>query len=95
MLVIHFNELLTASARERDIQLHLDIAERLGGIMKKSLCAIFIVFFVLLIASLFSSLYILRIRLLLDVELIKIVSHSVGSDLIFALLKFFSFMRSH
>lgn len=52
-------------------------------------------FFVLLMASLFSSLYILRIRLLLDVELIKIVSHSVGSDLIFALLKFFSFMRSH
>lgn len=47
-----------------------------------------------------SSLYGLEIITLLDVGLVKIVSHSVGCSFVllmmsFALRKFFSFMRSH
>ena len=34
-LVIHLDELLTAGGGEGDVQLHLDTAERLGGVTKK------------------------------------------------------------
>jgi hypothetical protein len=42
--VFHLNELLTASAREGDIQLHLDIADCLGGIMKKPVSHFYCIF---------------------------------------------------
>jgi hypothetical protein len=37
VFVIYFNEFLTVSGREGDIQLHLDIANLLGGVTKKRL----------------------------------------------------------
>ena len=54
----------------------------------------------LLVSNFLSSLYILEIRPLSDVGLVKIFSHSVGWHLVlltvsFALQKFFSFRRSH
>ena len=35
--IIHFNELLAASGRERDVQLHSEVADRLQGTTKKSM----------------------------------------------------------
>ena len=42
-LVIHLDELLTAGGGEGDVQLHLDTAERLGGVTKKRIVTIFMV----------------------------------------------------
>ena len=60
----------------------------------------FIGLFVLLMTNFLSSFYILEIRPLSDVGLVKIFSHSVGCRFVlltvsFALQKFFSFRRSH
>ena len=60
----------------------------------------FIGLFVLLMTNFLSSLYILEIRPLSDVRLVKIFSHSVGCRFVllavsFALKKFFRFWRSH
>ena len=54
----------------------------------------------LLVSNFLSSLYILEIRPLSDVGLVKIFSHSVGCRFVlltmfFALQKLFSFRRSH
>ena len=54
----------------------------------------------LLVSNFLSSLYILEITHLSDVELVKIFSHSVGCHFVlltvsFALEKFFRFRRSH
>ena len=68
--------------------------------MFRSVLHYFIGLFVLLMTSFLSSLYILEIRPLSDVGLMKIFFHSVGCRLIlltmsFALLNLFSYMRSH
>ena len=60
----------------------------------------FIRVFVLLMTNFLSSLYILEIRPLSDVGLVKILSHSLGCRFVlltvsFALQKLFSFRRSH
>ena len=66
----------------------------------RSVLYFFIGFCDLLVSNFLSSLYILEIRPLSDVGLVKIFSHSVGCRFVlltvsFALQKFFSFRRSH
>ena len=66
----------------------------------RSVLHVFIGLCDLLVSNFLSSLYILEIRPLSDVELVKIFSHSVSCRFVlltvsFALQKLFSFRRSH